>query len=845
MRKLVPNSVYEAGIVDYDYQIKRIRNQSVSTVCIIIPHYATLIRFKSHCNREGWNFVDLDGINNFWSDKHNTDVSHRMSGWTSLSSVVVSRSSLILCSDIKDEWKYFVKYGWTIMLCSDNLTSGEIKEFHDRKMLINVLMATLDDIKMFVYVGNANAFGMRNTLIPRLDDDSERALAVNTIIHSAAWLSIKLNKKLFIHKQGPEIRVKVAEMGYPCFTDSTNNLNSVMFSPGNVLVSKGGVENILKQNMLLRGLCTINVSASVIKYIGIGVNGNFMGARVEKYDGKLNEDFVLLINRPTTDYGLPHLGKDSAQYVDMMNSDLMLCHELKKLKTCKRIVFLCPIRPIYSASIIKSNMFKYRHWPYDTLDISKMIFFYNRNIKVYYKKKVYLYGPPGAGKSTVIKALGTEAIDVEDLGDTYDNRLKGMKNNSNYDYFGMADMSDYECIDDYIPIRCVILPSLEEYIKRYSQRNKLLPDKVGQNELFKYKSYSDSQSNYDMVFHDEALDEIINRIKALNLTGDDFISLTDLYYRTLNYNRYKLSGYQSELLDERAFECALDLCSIKTFNEEYLHLNFNSSYDQDVLQKKRGVTFISIHSDHSWHKYWGTGINIHHVSEVIAMGVLPDSSTLNSVTSCDSSNRFITENYCVSNLIIDNLGYNTLHNSQTCYMLASPRIMRKAFGFDSLDIYRLRSFSFHNIDPSKQIIVSKSGLYRDDKGRDVNISGHMLNMIMTSTFLPIDLPRWFVAIENNMLMHLKDQKVNKTLNHLLSINDIVEEDGAKILWHIPSDYINTVDIALDFIEFLKLDEIDFKYIRTWIKYFYDKYDKFFPPNIHDQMLIGAFDEIKK
>ncbi len=87
---------------------------------------------------------------------------------------------------------------------------------------------------------------------------------------------------------------------------------------------------------------------------------------------------------------------------------------------------------------------------------------------------IVLYGPPGAGKSTIIKAakeLGWPAIDLEEAGETYEERRKALakhQDSEEFTLFGAADLKPEDFSKDTKLV--LLLPPVEILAKRVEER---------------------------------------------------------------------------------------------------------------------------------------------------------------------------------------------------------------------------------------------------------------------------------------------------------------------------------------------------------------------------------------
>jgi len=119
---------------------------------------------------------------------------------------------------------------------------------------------------------------------------------------------------------------------------------------------------------------------------------------------------------------------------------------------------------------------------------------------------VALFGPPAAGKSTLIqeaKRMGVEAYDIEELGHSYTERKQAFTQllptiAAPYVLFGAADLRMHDFPAGTIFI--ALLPPLGVYTERLKHRDNEHPHKAGQDALVHYQHFVDRLPSYDHVF---------------------------------------------------------------------------------------------------------------------------------------------------------------------------------------------------------------------------------------------------------------------------------------------------------------------------------------------------------
>lgn len=137
---------------------------------------------------------------------------------------------------------------------------------------------------------------------------------------------------------------------------------------------------------------------------------------------------------------------------------------------------------------------------------------------------ILLKGPPGSGKSTIIKSLrqiGYIAIDLEKTGHSKEERsrvaseiFERYKNLDVNLYIGMADVSISEFPENSKSV--LLLPPELTYLARVKRRDEMNPHKKFQNAEQVYANLKLLRDKYDHVFENE-LDvlDVVNKLLAL------------------------------------------------------------------------------------------------------------------------------------------------------------------------------------------------------------------------------------------------------------------------------------------------------------------------------------------
>lgn len=131
---------------------------------------------------------------------------------------------------------------------------------------------------------------------------------------------------------------------------------------------------------------------------------------------------------------------------------------------------------------------------------------------------VLLIGPPGAGKSTIIKLAkqrGLDAIDLEDFGhgaDGHELRQQAAEKlivEAKADrsiIVGMADIDPATFPKDSLHI--MLLPSRDIYSKRLENRDALFPHKKGQEGMERrYAEFTEWSKEFACVIHNDSTPE--------------------------------------------------------------------------------------------------------------------------------------------------------------------------------------------------------------------------------------------------------------------------------------------------------------------------------------------------
>jgi energy-coupling factor transporter ATP-binding protein EcfA2 len=120
---------------------------------------------------------------------------------------------------------------------------------------------------------------------------------------------------------------------------------------------------------------------------------------------------------------------------------------------------------------------------------------------------VYIFGPPGSGKSTVVRMLqakGCAAIDLEEIG-----AEPGPGNM----FIGGGSVKPSS-----VSLKVMLLPSRSVYDARRAERDLRIPHKAGQGDY--YDGFAAS-TDFDMIFHDESPEEIVHTLMAEWSCPDD------------------------------------------------------------------------------------------------------------------------------------------------------------------------------------------------------------------------------------------------------------------------------------------------------------------------------------
>lgn len=138
---------------------------------------------------------------------------------------------------------------------------------------------------------------------------------------------------------------------------------------------------------------------------------------------------------------------------------------------------------------------------------------------------VLLYGPPGSGKSTLVRLAQQRGLIAVDLEDVFPGsagkeirRKAGMELATKYPSKQMVIVGTADVWFDAFPpdsLKILLLPPREIYNKRLRQRDKDKPFKAGQGGIEVYEKFKQGVDMFDVVLGDEMSAEgTLDRILA-------------------------------------------------------------------------------------------------------------------------------------------------------------------------------------------------------------------------------------------------------------------------------------------------------------------------------------------
>jgi hypothetical protein len=143
--------------------------------------------------------------------------------------------------------------------------------------------------------------------------------------------------------------------------------------------------------------------------------------------------------------------------------------------------------------------------------------------------------------------------------------------------------------------------------------------------------------------------------------------------------------------------------------------------------------------------------------------------------------------------------------AQTDVVRVIPRILRDTLRLDHDDLYQARRDVAQKYGWTP---LSGSGHGIDGEDRVVNVSGHLISMLLAAHFTPISMARYVLQVENNIQVHVGNRRALRKFTWYRDRGFLSEarlDDKDLILWHALADFTLGIDVYIAYAEDLGLE----------------------------------------
>jgi len=247
------------------------------------------------------------------------------------------------------------------------------------------------------------------------------------------------------------------------------------------------------------------------------------------------------------------------------------------------------------------------------------------------------------------------------------------------------------------------------------------------------------------------------------------------------------------------------------------------------------------------------GININNNTQMMDVGMFLFNLGLS--TDCNASwgctpDEYLNEWCYFTNIFmkVKGYGYQLFRFNQTIFLKTVTECIRNTLCISASTFHEYRRIAVLRCGGVPIIHPRVSGVFKNNnailrlKPNDaVAPSGHLINMLIMGSFVPVDLAYWFQVIENNVRMNFNGDKGEYERLYKLAVLDEMSRDSSVDRYHSYADFIIGLHVAkmILFDMGVELSEKVSGYVEGFFFMLVNKYPNFSRPGYQVQDYLRA------